>query len=659
MGLKSLKSKYHDAPLVISTIIGQLYIVQSALDELAIWNKRDDGRERDPRYRDLASQIDNGLDCFRLLILALDQRLNDFELNGIKDMTTRQRLTFLWNERETSDYSVLLDRQVNALNLLLQAVQWYAMASVIFFSLFKIYNGVKSLIDNLRGLVNNDGSNNFAQQQDLLLREESRLVLQQAKDCSSSISGLGDSASFISETTTRISLVFDFDAIILASKVYQQAGRSHPRQAIGARQLRLKNQAPTQEQSKQGSQEDFFQPIGPPRPAPLPPIGGSSKAPPRETQNVVAIKSLNDNLPPISAVYKTSPGKIPQHKFGDPISSTSLSPSSPTLTDLIRIPSPTKSQMVGPTMKIMVPAVPHSPPKFLILGSSESGKSTLLKGLKLATVGGWTQEEKLSFSTVIWSATVNSIRHTLKAMESLDIPLQNPTNEEHIHTISVLPVVTGTTPTPNVVNAISGLRLDEGFQIAYNRRNEYHNHIRDSLAYYAENIQRLVLPHYVPTNEDMLWANLKTIGITETWLTSYARLLFEDDTVNRMKEQLALFYSIVNSQWFPESGFVLIFTKIDLLREWLWRYPVGNHFPDYPQNRWPAAESVERYMQYLTGKFLETVQSIETAARIRIVQGDLVCDSKDTVPKVLNAINSLAAIYPDLNGLSRSESSAS
>ncbi|KAI0537271.1 hypothetical protein GGR58DRAFT_354493 [Xylaria digitata] len=369
VGLKSLKSKYHDTPLVISTIIGQLYIVQSALDELAMWNKRDDGRERDPRYLDLASQIDNGLDCFSLLILTLEQRLNDFKLNGTKDMTTRQRLTFLWNEQETSDYSVLLDRQVNALNLLLQAVQ----------------------------------CNNFAQQAALMRKEESRLVLQQAKDCSSSIIGLEDSASFISENTSRISLMFDFDDVILASKVYQQAGRSHLRQAIGARQLRPKNQVPVQEQSKQGSQEDFFQPIGPPRPAPLPPIGGPFKPPlleasSRKAHKIVAIKSLNDSLPPVSAIYNTRLGQASQSEVGDTISSTSLSPSRPTLTDL---PSPAESRMVGPTTKIMVSAVPHSSPKFLILGSSESGKSTLLKGLKLATVGGWTQEEKLSFSTVI------------------------------------------------------------------------------------------------------------------------------------------------------------------------------------------------------------------------------------------------------------------
>ncbi|KAI1365484.1 hypothetical protein F5Y08DRAFT_303741 [Xylaria arbuscula] len=197
-GLRTLKSKYHDAPLIISTIIGQLYMVQAALDQLAKWNRPE--RDRDPRYQQLAQQIDNSIDCFGPLVTSLEQRLKDFELTNENDITTTQRLAFLWNEQETSDFSVLLDRQVNAFNLLLQAVQ----------------------------------CNTLAQQQDLLLREQSQSILQQAKDCSSSIVGVEDCSSFVSENSAGISLAFDFDSIILASKIYQKAGRSHLRQAIKA-----------------------------------------------------------------------------------------------------------------------------------------------------------------------------------------------------------------------------------------------------------------------------------------------------------------------------------------------------------------------------------------------------------------------------------------
>ncbi|RYC55193.1 hypothetical protein CHU98_g11014, partial [Xylaria longipes] len=197
--LHSLKAKYHDAPLIISTITGQLHMVQAALDQLSIWNKPEYGRH--PRYRQLALQIGNFLDCFSHLILTLEQRLDDFEPNGSSSITAKQEFVFLWGEKETFEYSSLLDRQVNALNLLLQAVQ----------------------------------CNTWAQQQDVICQEERKRILERAKDISSSIIGLDDASSFISENTAGISMRFDFDAAILGSRIYQRVGRSHLRQAIRAR----------------------------------------------------------------------------------------------------------------------------------------------------------------------------------------------------------------------------------------------------------------------------------------------------------------------------------------------------------------------------------------------------------------------------------------
>ncbi|KAI1742300.1 hypothetical protein F4680DRAFT_45982 [Xylaria scruposa] len=197
--LHSLKAKYHDAPLIICTITGQLYMVQAALDQLRIWNKPEYGR--DPRYRQLALQIGCFLECFSALILTLEQRLEDFEPNSSKSIPRKQKFIFLWGEKETSEYSCLLDRQVNALNLLLQAVQ----------------------------------CNTWAQQQDMIRQEESQRILEQAKDASSSVIGLEDASSFISENTADISMMFDFDTVLLASRIYQQVGRSHLRQAIRAR----------------------------------------------------------------------------------------------------------------------------------------------------------------------------------------------------------------------------------------------------------------------------------------------------------------------------------------------------------------------------------------------------------------------------------------
>ncbi|KAI0905218.1 hypothetical protein F4823DRAFT_566985 [Ustulina deusta] len=238
-----------------------------------------------------------------LLAAGCEHRLSDFEPNGAIDLTAAQSLTFLWGERDTSDSSVLLDRQVNTLNLLLQAVQWCVITP---------------------------GRNTFEQQQNLLVREESRSILQQAKDCSSSIIGIEDSASFISENTAG------------REEESEVSSTSSPRGTIG-----LANQT-------------------------------------------TLLRHVN-------------------------------------------------SWETGPKRKTMAPISPDNSQGFSILGTSESGKTTLLKGLKLAMEGSWTQEEKLPFSTVIWSNIVMGARAVLEAMERMEISLDDQSNECHVVTIFTQP----------------------------------------------------------------------------------------------------------------------------------------------------------------------------------------------------------------------------
>lgn len=120
--LSDLKSKYRNVPLQMSTLLGQLYIVRSALDQISQWRSED--LSGNPRYQELAEQIDTSLDCFCPLILTLQQHLEELHLPQDLGMSTRSKVCFIWNEEDLMGYLRLLDCQVNALNLFLQAVQW-------------------------------------------------------------------------------------------------------------------------------------------------------------------------------------------------------------------------------------------------------------------------------------------------------------------------------------------------------------------------------------------------------------------------------------------------------------------------------------------------------------------------------------------------------
>ncbi len=103
-------------------------------------------------------------------------------------------------------------------------------------SYYKLFNGkLKTLYrvyNKFRLLILSITSQTWAQQQDILECHESQLTLNVAKDHSSSIAGQDDRSSFDSHDTHLFSSKFDFDSIILSSRIYRKVQRSHWRKAI-------------------------------------------------------------------------------------------------------------------------------------------------------------------------------------------------------------------------------------------------------------------------------------------------------------------------------------------------------------------------------------------------------------------------------------------
>lgn len=68
------------------------------------------------------------------------------------------------------------------------------------------------------------------------------------------------------------------------------------------------------------------------------------------------------------------------------------------------------------------------------IGAGESGKSTVLKQMKLIYAQGFSKNEKLEWKPVVFSNIVQSFRVIFEAMEELSIPFEVPENE-----VSLLP----------------------------------------------------------------------------------------------------------------------------------------------------------------------------------------------------------------------------
>ena len=109
-----------------------------------------------------------------------------------------------------------------------------------------------------------------------------------------------------------------------------------------------------------------------------------------------------------------------------------------------------------------------------VTGAGESGKSTILKQMKLIHEGSYSRDERESFKEIIYSNTVQSMRVILEAMESLELPLDDQRTEYHVQTIFMQPAqIEGESLPPEVGTAIRELWRDRGVLDCFGRSREY------------------------------------------------------------------------------------------------------------------------------------------------------------------------------------------
>lgn len=279
--------------------------------------------------------------------------------------------------------------------------------------------------------------------------------------------------------------------------------------------------------------------------------------------------------------------------------------------------------------------------KLLLLGAGESGKSTILKQMKLIHDHGYTKEDRDSFKEIIFSNTIQSMRVIVEALERLEIPLSDPSLKAHAQKILDMPnQIEAEVFPPDIAESIKLLWRDTGVQQCFQRSREYQ--LNDSAKYYFDAIERISSPDYSPTDQDVLRSRVKTTGITETkfqvldlvyrmfdvggqrserkkWIhcfenvtaiiflvaiSAYDQVLVEDDTVNRMQEALTLFDSICNSKWFVKTSIILFLNKIDIFKEKLQTSPLNKYFPDFD-----GGSDFDKACDYFLKKFSALNQS--------------------------------------------------
>ncbi|XP_022900376.1 guanine nucleotide-binding protein G(o) subunit alpha-like [Onthophagus taurus] len=243
--------------------------------------------------------------------------------------------------------------------------------------------------------------------------------------------------------------------------------------------------------------------------------------------------------------------------------------------------------------------------KILLLGAGESGKSTLVKQMKIIHTDGYSFEELSSYRPTVLDNLLASMKYVLSGMGLLRINLEFSRNKYHAQMVLTSKSCFDMNffVIPDVAASLQALWADRGVRLAVTRGYEYE--LNDSALYLFENMDRICDPKYVPTPTDVLRARVRTQGIIETnfrindiivsmydvggqrsqrkkWiycfddvravlfvvsLSGYDMTLLEDPNVNRLVESLNLFKQIVNNPFFRDASFVLLLNKFDLFRE--------------------------------------------------------------------------------------------
>lgn len=256
--------------------------------------------------------------------------------------------------------------------------------------------------------------------------------------------------------------------------------------------------------------------------------------------------------------------------------------------------------------------------RLLLLGAGESGKSTLVKQMKIIHGDGYTSEELSSYKPTVCDNLVHSMRAVLEAMGALRIDLGDQGNRLHVKALlNFVELGAAGELSSELSAAITSLWADSGVQACFKRSNEYQ--LNDSAEYYFNSISRIATPGYAPTEQDVLRARVRTTGIIETsfrykdliyrmfdvggqrserrkWiqcfedvtavifvtaLSGYDMKLFEDEKTNRIHESLTLFDAICNNKFFQDTAMILFLNKTDLFSAKLGRSPITQYFEDY------------------------------------------------------------------------------
>lgn len=300
--------------------------------------------------------------------------------------------------------------------------------------------------------------------------------------------------------------------------------------------------------------------------------------------------------------------------------------------------------------------------KILLLGTGESGKSTITKQMRIIHINGFNMRERTEKICDIRKNIKESIVVLLLAMHQLQIPLEC---EESIISKDFILREAGNPDihrTSEFLDHAEKLWNDPGVQACYSRSHEYQ--LIDCAKYFLDKLHEIKSPAYIPSDQDILRCRCVTTAIQhiefevpdggnhikfdvydvggqqgerKKWIqvfdsvtailfivdcSSFDQTLREDPEKNRLLEALENFDQVWNNRFLKYVSVLLFINKIDILAEKIARgrdiseltkkYP--DIFPDFDKFN-PSSSEKLQFLEAFPGQDTEPRKKSRTASR--------------------------------------------
>lgn len=266
--------------------------------------------------------------------------------------------------------------------------------------------------------------------------------------------------------------------------------------------------------------------------------------------------------------------------------------------------------------------------KILLLGAGESGKTTIIKQMKILHVqNGFSFDERLDKIHDIVENIHESIWTLVVHVAQMNLQYDSKKNETYAKELIKLGNRAPWYMTMEYVKMVRALWSDSAVKSCFKRSNEFQ--LIDSAKYFLDRIEKISMPGYIPSNSDILNCRKTTTEIQEIsfnipmprslgggtyqefrmidvggqrsyrskWMQvfegidavlfmiscgSFDQTLREDCSTNRLVEALDLFRGVWQNRFLAETGLIVFLNKQDILEQKILAgKSIGEYFPEY------------------------------------------------------------------------------